>query len=179
MKLSSNFTTEILDLSEADFRALSDLDTTAYLAKTITLNVGTKIGDNQVSPEFIENQIVAVIQSFREDIRHCGGRIFMDDVTCHHHTNKDGATIVKGVPIEETTLQVTFVGNLALNTIKALVLAICYATGQEAIPALVEARYKGEGQRYRTNTASFGLMVGQTLAERQKWGVFNPKFFIK
>jgi len=183
MKLTSKFTTDLEILTDKEFHALCDLTseftTTAYLNKTITLNIGTKIGDKHGIPSSIANRVVSVVQNFREDIRPCGGRLLMDEIEYHYHTNGDNPTIVKGVPIYETTIQISFVGNLSLPTIKALVIALCYATNQEAIPVLVQARYRSGGLKMHNSTVSFGMMVGQTLSEAQKWGKFDPQYFIK
>ena len=179
MKLSSEFATDLLDLSDAAFHAVADLTSTSYMSKTITLNVGTKVGDVQAEPSDIANRIISVVHNFREDIRPCGGVLFMDEVEYHYHTNGDEPTMINGVPIEETTIEISFNGNLSLPTIKALGIALCYATNQEAIPVLIEARYRAEGAEVYNSTATFGLMIGQTLSDSQKWGKFNPEFFIK
>lgn len=179
MKLSNEFATDLLELTDEAFHAVADLTTTSYMSKTITLNVGTKVGDVQAEPDDIINRITSVVHNFREDIRPCGGVILLDNTEVHHHTNEEGATMINGVPIEETTIEMSFVGNLPLPTIKALVIALCYATGQEAIPVLIEARYRSNGAEVYNNTASYGLMIGQTLGEAQKWGKFNPQYFIK
>lgn len=172
MKTNKEINTNLMELSLAKLNAISEPTKDAELTKTLSLNIGTKVGEAQFTAAFMTAKLLEYVRTFREGLELSGVELFLFNINTHKHEDGKGVTMVGDVPISETTISVSLKTNLSLSSLKALVLGLTYALKQEAIPMLVEAQYSP------TEVVRYGLMVGQTKQAAEKWGGFDSKFFI-
>lgn len=181
MKTNKEINTNLTELTLQHFNAITKPLTDEALCKYLTLNVGTKVGEAQHSADSMINKIMDFVRAYRDGLQLSDFELWLEDMDVHHHTAhplSDKPTMVGDVPIYETTIRITFFGNFSLSTAKALILGLCHATCQEAIPMLIEAQYLTEESKH-PKSAFHGAMVGQSVELANRWGAFNPQYFIK
>jgi len=182
MRILHEFTTDLTALTHLQYDAI--VKPSGQIFKTIELNIGCNIGDAPQSLSSMRAKFENYFKDYKEQAEEIDFALWEDDEFMYHHKAGEASTKIlspsmQEMEITESTIVSFIKTNLPLSAIIAFVKGLCYELEQDAIPMFMITPFLDTGYyEPRVEYISYGKMIGRTKESANKWGVFNPEFFI-